>query len=219
MTIKQRWRNIRPYILGPIIFVVARFIGMTVRLKSKGFEELANFEGGKILSGWHGRTFIATTFFRKRGVWTMISHSKDGDMQNIIFRRFGFKTIRGSTGRGGIKAAIAAIEILKKGELFAVTPDGPRGPSGVVQGGIMLMARKSGAWIVPVGTSATRCWYAPTWDKYMVPKPFSTCYMLFGPPISVPLKSTEDEIEAIRQHVEAEMHRIQAEADALAIRP
>lgn len=216
MTLKQRWRNIRPFLLGPLIYVLARLIGLTLKVKSQGYEEVQKLEGGKILAGWHGRTFIATTFFRNKGVWTMISHSKDGDMQNIIFSNFGFRTIRGSTGRGGIKAAIEVIEVLKQGQLFAFTPDGPRGPSGVVQGGVMLMARKSGAWIVPVGTSATKKWYAPTWDRYMVPKPFATCYMVFGTPLSVPPKANENEIEEIRRAVEEEMHRVQNEADSLA---
>lgn len=192
---------------------------MTLRIHAIGFDEVQKIPGSKIYSGWHGKTFSAATFFRKMGVYTIISHSKDGDMQNIIFRKFGFKTIRGSTGRGGVKAAIESIEALKRGEKMAFTPDGPRGPSGVVQGGIVLMAKKSGANIVPVGVSADRKWEAPTWDKYMVPKPFAHCFMVFGEPISVPADATEDTLESIRQQLEIQMHGLEHHAAELAKSP
>jgi len=214
LTLKQRWRNIRPYILGPFIYFVARIIGLTIRIKAIGYDKIRALEGGKIMAGWHGRTFVAAHFFRKQGVWTIISQSKDGDMQDIIFRGFGFKTIRGSTGRGGVKAAIESIEVLKKGAVMAFTPDGPRGPTKIVQGGIMLMAKKSGAWIVPVGVSANKYKLAPTWDSYMVPRLFATCVMVFGDPMKVEKGLTEQELETARQSLESEMNRLEAEAES-----
>ncbi|MBX3112469.1 MAG: lysophospholipid acyltransferase family protein [Fimbriimonadaceae bacterium] len=210
---KQHWRNVRPAVLPVPIYLLARLIGMTVRIKSEGYEEVKALPGGKIMAGWHGRTFLATQFFRNKGVWTIISQSKDGDMQDAIFRRFGFKTIRGSTGRGGMKAAIESIRVLKDGATMAFTPDGPRGPSGVVQEGIMLMARKSGAAIVPVGVAAEPCWHARTWDRYMVPKPFARGIMVFGDPIYVPADVSAEDQEAIRSRFEREMHRLEAYAE------
>ena len=78
------------------------------------------------------------------------------------------------------------------------------------------MAKKSGAIIVPAGTSSTKAWHAPTWDKYMVPKPFSTCFMVFGKPIAVPKGANEEMLENIRIEFENEMHAMQAEAERLA---
>lgn len=213
MTIKQRWRNVRPFILGPIIFVVAKVVGMTLRIKTVGYEKVQNAEGGKILAGWHGRTFVAAQFFSGKGVFTIISHSKDGDMQNIIFRGFGFKTIRGSTGRGGVKAAIESIEVLKKGAMMAFTPDGPRGPSGVVQAGLLLMAKKSGAWVVPVGVSANRRHLVKTWDRYMVPKMFAKCVMMFGEPRKIEPNASETDLETFRLSLEQEMHDLEQQAE------
>jgi lysophospholipid acyltransferase (LPLAT)-like uncharacterized protein len=169
--------------------------------------------GGKILAGWHGKTFVAANFFKGKGFWTLISQSRDGEMQNRIFTKFGFKTIRGSTSRGGVRAAVEAIRVLRKGAIMAFTPDGPRGPSGVVQGGIMVMAQKSGASLVPVGVSASRRWRLGTWDRYMIPKPFARAIMLFGEPMDVATDATEEEIEAIRLRLESEIHRLEAEAD------
>lgn len=211
---KQHWRNVRPYVLPFPIYCLVRLLGMTVRIRSEGYEKIKDLPTGKIMAGWHGRTFLATQFFRKKGVWTIISQSKDGDMQDVIFRRFGFKTIRGSTGRGGMKAAIESIRVLKEGASMAFTPDGPRGPSGIVQEGIMLMARKSGAAIIPVGVASKPCWHARTWDRYMVPKPFARGIMVFGDPIYVPAGSSPEEQEAIRLHFEQEMHRLEAYAES-----
>lgn len=96
---------------------------------------------------------------------------------------------------------------------MAMTPDGPRGPSGVVQGGVMLMAHKSGAGLVPVGISAKKAFYAKSWDKYMLPYPFSKARMIFGEPMFVPENATDEEVEAIRLKFEQEIHRLQALAD------
>lgn len=212
--LKQWWRGVRPYVLsGPASFLV-KMVGNTLRIDLEGWERVQALGHGAILSGWHGRTFLATRSFRGAGIWTIISLSRDGEMQDRIFRSFGFKTIRGSTGRGGAKAAIESIRVLKEGGIMAFTPDGPRGPSGVVQGGMMLMAKKSGAALVPVGVSARRRWLAPTWDKFMVPLPFTKGLMIFGEPLYVDPSATDEEVEAVRLKLESEMHRLQAVAEA-----
>lgn len=211
---KQWWRNVRPHLVSGLVYAIARFIGMTMRIEVIGLKEVEALPGGKILAGWHGRTLMAANVFKGRGYWTIISQSRDGEMQSRIFRKFGFMTIRGSTGRGGVKAAIESIKVLREGGTMAFTPDGPRGPSGVVQSGIMLMARKSGAALVPCGVSAKRRWLAGSWDRYMVPWPFTRGVMIFGEPMYVPNDATEDEVETVRLALERELHRLEAEAES-----
>jgi lysophospholipid acyltransferase (LPLAT)-like uncharacterized protein len=77
----------------------------------------------------------------------------------------------------------------------------------------MLMAKKSGAALVPVGVAARWKWHAPTWDRYMVPLPFSRCLMVFGDPIFISRDASEEEVETARQHLEAELHRLEKVAD------
>lgn len=213
MTLKQRWRNFRPRILGPLVFWIARLIGMTLKIETRGYEEAGDLPGGKVFAGWHGTTFPAAILFRGKGVFTIVSLSKDGQMQDRIFRGFGFRTIRGSTGRGGVHVLKESIRLLRGGETMAFTPDGPRGPSGIVQPGILHMAQRSRAWIVPTGVGADRAWRAPSWDRYLVPKPFARCVMIFGAGIQVPEICDEAGFEAVRQHVEQELHRLQSEAE------
>lgn len=209
---KQLWKKVRGRLLRGLIYHLVSLIGRTLRIESPRLAEVNAMKGGKILTGWHGRSLVAGIVFRNQGVWTIISHSRDGETQNYFFRRFGFKTIRGSSSKGGLKAAVESIRILRKGETMAFTPDGPRGPSGVVQDGVMVMAQKSGVPIIPAGWSADRRWLLSTWDRYMIPKPFARVVLLFGDPIAVPKDASPEEVELLRLRVQDEMHRLENEA-------
>jgi lysophospholipid acyltransferase (LPLAT)-like uncharacterized protein len=210
--VKKWWRDARPSVLGKLGYNFIRFVGRTLRLRTPGYEKIRNLPGGVIICGWHGKSLIPGFFFRNKGVWVIISQSRDGEIQNVIFSSLGYEVIRGSTGRGGVRAAVEGIRALKKGATMAITPDGPRGPSGVVQGGVMLMAQKSGAALVPVGISARPRWIAPTWDHYMFPWPFARAVFLFGDPIYVPEASTEMEIEVLRLELEKQIHAMEKQA-------
>lgn len=210
---KAWWRRIRPNVLSFPIFLVVRLIGMTLRIETENWPATEALPCGKILAGWHGRTFIAAIFFRGKGVWTIISQSRDGEMQNRIFTRFGFNTIRGSTKRGGIRAAVEGIRVLREGAMMALTPDGPRGPSGVVQDGVLTMAMKSGSALIPVGVSAARRKLVKTWDRYLVPGFFSRCIMIFGDPIYLAADASPEEVDAVRERLQADIHRLEQEAE------
>jgi lysophospholipid acyltransferase (LPLAT)-like uncharacterized protein len=208
--LKQRWRAIRPEILSGIIYFFVNVTGRTLRIRTVNFPQ---DDSQTIFCGWHGRSLVFAYYFRRRDYWVIISTSRDGDMQNAIFKMFGFKTIRGSTGRGGARAAIESIRVLRDGGTMAITPDGPRGPSGIVQGGAMTIAQKSGAKLVPVGISARPRYLVKSWDRYLVPYIFGRGILIFGEPLTVPRDATEDEVELVRLKLESECHRLQDEAD------
>jgi lysophospholipid acyltransferase (LPLAT)-like uncharacterized protein len=196
------------------LYLGARFIGATLRIEVEGWEKVVAVREGKIIAGWHGRSFIPAILFRNRGYWAIISQSRDGQMQNRVFQRFGFQTIRGSTGRGGARAAVQAIRVLREGETMAFTPDGPRGPNEVVQMGVIVMAQRSGAALIPIGTSAHRRWIAPAWDRYMIPKPFSRAIAVFGDPIYVDPDADEQAQETARAELESAIRELQVRAEA-----
>lgn len=212
---KRWWRRVRGRILPGPIYALASALGRTWKFETEGYEAIRNEPRSVIFAGWHGRTIVAAIFFRGQGVWTIISLSRDGEMQNRIFQRFGFNTVRGSTGREGVKALIECIRVLKPGGArMAFTPDGPRGPSGIVQDGIIQMAQKSGALVVPVGVSASRRWLVRSWDRFMVPKPFARTVMIFGEPIEIPKDAPPEIAESARRLLESELHRLEAAAEA-----
>jgi lysophospholipid acyltransferase (LPLAT)-like uncharacterized protein len=211
--VKSWWRKSRPRILsGPISFLV-RLVGRTLRARTPGLEEASSLPTGLIACGWHGRTLLPAVLLQNRGWSTIISLSNDGEMQNRVFRSLGFGAIRGSTGRGGVKVLVESIRLLKEGGRLAFTPDGPRGPSGVVQPGVLMMAKKSGAAIIPVASSARWRWLAPTWDRYLVPLPFSRAIMRFGDPIYISPHAGDEEIQRVAVMLEQILHDMEQEVE------
>jgi lysophospholipid acyltransferase (LPLAT)-like uncharacterized protein len=197
-------------VISGLAYGIVRGIASTVRVRSEGMPADCT---NSIFCGWHGKSLLFANRFRGMGWWVIISQSNDGEIQTRIFRRLGYQVIRGSTGRGGVRAAIEAIKALKAGGTMAMTPDGPRGPSGVLQGGVMLMAHKSGARLVPVGISARPRILFKSWDRYMLPIPFGRGIILFGDPLTVPPDADEAKIEEIRLKFEQAIHALEAEAD------
>ncbi len=205
--------------LGGLIYTVARTVFKTLRLDCENLEAAAPTGKGAILVTWHGRSLIPANVFIRRGYWALISLSRDGEIQNNIFGRLGYQTIRGSTGRGGVRGALQMARKLKEGGVLTFTPDGPRGPTHKVQPGVILMAEKSGAPIVPIGVSADRRWLAKSWDSYMIPKPFAHAFMLVGEPIYVPPKTSEADRTEMCTRIELAINRLEKEAERRAGHP
>ena len=209
----------KPAIIAFSVWALARFIGMTLRVRRENWdriEQTVKEHGGAILVSWHGRTLIPANTFRGRGYWALISLSKDGEIQDRIFRRFGYQTIRGSTGRGGVKAVLQLAKKIKEGGVLAFTPDGPRGPTHKVQQGTIFLAQRSGCPIIPLGLSANPRKLLPTWDSYMIPFPFARAAFVVGEPIFVAADADDVAKERVAEHVELAINECEARAESLA---
>ncbi|MDE2127818.1 MAG: lysophospholipid acyltransferase family protein [Armatimonadetes bacterium] len=210
------WRArhaLRTRITSAFVVGLVRSLYATYRLRVHRLDELVPSSGGAILLTWHGRTLIPANLLRNRGYWALISLSRDGELQNAIFQRYGFQTVRGSTGRGGIRAAIEVASKLRAGGILTFTPDGPRGPSHKVQHGVIFMAQKSGVPIIPVGISASRRWQLKSWDQYMVPKPFATIWFVVGDPIYVPPVVDDVLRDELARTIEVAINRLERDAE------
>jgi lysophospholipid acyltransferase (LPLAT)-like uncharacterized protein len=200
-----------------LICAAARLIAATLRLRVVGEERVRAFQQagqGVILVTWHGRTLVPITLFRGRGYWAVISTSRDGEYQNNIFRRLGWRTVRGSTSaRGAVRSAIAMCRHLREGATLAFTPDGPRGPRGQVQPGAIFLARKSGCPIIPAGVSAHPRRLARTWDRYLLPAPFARAVLIYGEPIFIPADADDEGLCAWAERVGAAISALEAEAE------
>lgn len=207
-----------------LIYWAARLVAQTLRLRVVGEAPLLARERagqGVILATWHGRTLIPITRFRARRFWAIISTSRDGEYQNQIFGRFGFQTVRGSTSaRGAIKSALSMLRHLKEGAILVHAPDGPRGPSRCVHAGAIFLAQKSGCPIIPGGISARPRRLLPTWDHYMLPRPFARAAWFYGEPIFVPANLTEEEQHVWADQLAETINALEAKADrALGLSP
>ena len=180
-----------------LLWLIVTGIIATVRFKIEGWEKLqkivADGKGGLILP-WHGVTMLPIFYCRHMGFYSIVSVSKDGELQDKLLRTRGFKTIRGSSARHGMRALLESIRQLKEGGVMAITPDGPKGPPKKVQPGTIHLAQRSGCPVLPVGVACRPCKRLSSWDSHMVPIPFARAVIAFGDPIYV--NSDEDETQA-----------------------
>lgn len=145
----------------------------------------------------------------------MISEHRDGELIAKVTGQMGFGAVRGSTTRGRIKALKGIVRAVKRFD-GAITPDGPRGPRYVVQPGTISAAQLSSVPILPITSSAWPRWQFSSWDRFILPKPFSCCVVRFGKPFFVPRRLTHHQFEQFRLKLEEELNRITREADAMA---
>jgi len=158
-----------------------------------------------LLCAWHQQFFSAIRHFQNYKVFNpsiMISQSYDGKIIAGVAERTGWHPIRGSSSTGGRKALKNMIANLKKVKLAAHIIDGPRGPSGKVKAGVIRLAHVADAVIVPFYVSAENGWHFNSWDKFLLPKPFSKVSLRFGKMIKFERVKDKESIEKQRKQLE-----------------
>jgi lysophospholipid acyltransferase (LPLAT)-like uncharacterized protein len=171
--------------------------------------------GGRVLlCTWHQQFFAAIRHFqnyRDHRPGLIISRSKDGEIIAGVASRSGWEPVRGSSSRGGLKAMVDLIEKLRQTRLAGHIVDGPQGPASVIKNGLIWIAHAADAVIVPFYIFADRAWYFKSWDRFMLPKPFSRVRLRFGEMIR--LAATDDEAEFEAQRVQVEKIMLQGLQD------
>lgn len=162
---------------------------------------------------WHGRMFLSIQAHRGEGIVTMASQSKDGEIIANWLERNGYVVVRGSTTRGGSQALRGIVRRVRAGLDAALTVDGPKGPPRAVQPGIVQLARLTGAWILPITFSSSRPRFLASWDRYLLPKPFSRNVVAYGEPFPI---SPEMSDEAALARIASALDAVTAAADAAA---
>lgn len=140
---------------------------------------------GFVFSLWHGQLLPLLAHHRDQGVRVLISEHRDGEIIARIAESLGFRTVRGSTTRGGARALLAMCDALERGDEIAITPDGPRGPAHVFAPGALVAAQRAGVPIVPVGVAVSNAWRFGSWDAFTIPKPFARLTIAYGDPLLV----------------------------------
>ena len=127
----------------------------------------------------------------------------------------GWQPVRGSSSKGGSDGLQQLKALSQKGYRIGHIVDGPTGPFGVVKPGLLRIAQVSGVAIVPTITSSDRRWTFRSWDRFMVPKPFSRVIIRFGEPVYVPSDLDEDGFEKVRVLVEQRMEELYEDTDLI----
>ena len=205
---RRFWRTL----LAWLVSLLARVIVRTLRVRFVG-ERPAALPHPCIYAFVHGRQVPLLRFPRPRTA-IVASLSEDGRLQARVMRRFGFDVVDGSGSRGGPAALSRSLERLAAGEDLAVAVDGPRGPRATVKPGVIFLAARSGAPIVPLSAAAARSWrFSRSWDGFLLPKPFARVAVVAGPPLAVHRDLPVDALEEPRARLEAELGRLAREAE------
>jgi lysophospholipid acyltransferase (LPLAT)-like uncharacterized protein len=134
---------------------------------------------------WHNRLFVAGHLARAfrggRPLHALISGSRDGAWLTAFFATMGLNAIRGSSSKGGREAVTELIQVLREGGDAGITPDGPRGPIYVAKPGALVVARRSGALIAMLGVDFESAWSLRSWDRFLLPRPFSRVHLVVRP--------------------------------------
>lgn len=184
---------------------IIRILGVTwrVRMIDAGPVDRLRHDGQPVaLLLWHGQLLPLLYVMRFQSIATLISTHKDGELIAQIAKRLGCKLVRGSSSRGGDRALLGLVRTLKDGFTIAVTPDGPRGPYRSFAVGALVAAHRANAPVVAFGVHASRAWYLPSWDQFMIPKPFARLTIVFDTPMLVPGASTREAAEAVPMFTE-----------------
>ena len=155
-----------------------------------------------LLCCWHSRFLLVAKFLNKRNipVWAGSSTHRDSQIMAKILHSWKFKLIRGSSRRGWRNVLKTMMSLLRKNAIIAVTNDGPKGPARVAKKGAVMLAYKQGSQILSVSGSVSNYWCLNSWDKTIIPKPFSTIHIQFGS-VFTGFKKNNKEVEEISQYI------------------
>jgi lysophospholipid acyltransferase (LPLAT)-like uncharacterized protein len=160
-------------------------LGATWRVTVHGREALlgrAPDAARVVLVLWHGQ-MLPLLWAHRQPTGVMISEHRDGEIIARIVERFGFFGVRGSSSRGGVRALLEGVQVLKRGADMAITPDGPRGPRHSFAPGALVLAHRAGVPVVSLVAHVDRKWQLRSWDGFEIPKPFARITIEYGEPV------------------------------------
>tara|TARA_B100000686_G_scaffold324844_2_gene380915 strand:+ start:647 stop:1279 length:633 start_codon:yes stop_codon:yes gene_type:complete len=200
--------RILPVLFWGIIHIWCR----TLRVQNRYPENdpVLNCRSGKyILALWHGRIFYLFYYFRNRSdLYILVSPSQDGDFLAKLGRLMGYSIVRGSSFKKAVPAARSLIKILRKNQQVAVVADGSRGPRQKAQSGSIQLAARSGAEVIPMGFDAKFKIEFNSWDRFLLPLPFSRCFLSFGKPIKVSREDSQSFLETKQNELEETLNNL-----------
>lgn len=217
------WKRVVLAIVAPLIALLLKTVWALFRFDVRGdekFRELVARDRPVVIVFWHEGLlticwYVAGLLAIGYKATFLISPSADGEIGVQILARFGSRAVRGSARRSGA-AALRGLKkaIQESGQSPCITLDGSKGPRRYCKPGAIMVARMSDVPIVPIGFAAQRCWRAHTWDRHVIPKPFSRVVIAVGDPYTVPRDMDSDAVERWRSGLEQHVNDLMAAAES-----
>lgn len=200
-------------LLPPVLWVFIHLWGMTLRKKILNPEierEIREKPGKAVYTFWHSHQFYM--FYHFRGLkkyHLLISPSKDGDLLAKVGKWFGYNVVRGSSFKRTLPGTRECIDLLNNDSKIVIIADGSRGPYHQAQAGSLQLSRITGAPLYPMTYVARSKYEFPSWDRFILPFPFSKVTLNFGPPMTVPpdadketIRQKQDELTLLLNKIE-----------------
>jgi len=200
--------DLRERALTVVAGAALRLLGRTLRFRREGEAELLETlaTGCPVLMcGWHEHLTLGSCDLAHYGPTIMISQSRDGDRVTRIAESVGWRVVRGSSSRGGARALLQLVRFLEGGGFACHLVDGPRGPRHELKPGLLMMAQRSRATLIPAVYAAKWHWRPHSWDRQVIPLPFTRAAVRYLPARCVPANLDAASVEALTRELGREM--------------
>lgn len=207
------------YLIGWLARIVLTLLLMSCRVSVYGQEIEKNYlmqnpGRGLLYASWHRGLFFFVYFYRFLNFIVMASASKDGELAAQATRRFGWIPVRGSSSKRGSEALSEMQTLVMQGYRGGLVVDAPKGPPFISKIGIIVLAKRTNLPILPVMWSADRYWMLRSWDRTIIPKPFSRIVFVYNNDfLIVPQDASQDDCELKRIELDRVLNRLLYQTD------
>lgn len=171
-------------LVGPVLRALA-YSWRIQLLHEERWRQLYDAKRPHVFLLWHEALLPLLWQHRSQGIAIVVSEAREGRYLSDFATSLGYRSLPGSSTRGGARALLGAVRELQAGHAVAFTPDGPRGPRRELKPGVVVAAQRGGAPIVPIHAEADRAWRLHSWDRFMIPRPFARVWISYGSPFEV----------------------------------
>jgi lysophospholipid acyltransferase (LPLAT)-like uncharacterized protein len=171
-------------VVGPVLKMLARSWQIHLEHEER-WREIHRAGRPHVFLLWHEALLPLLWQHRKQGIAIVVSEAREGRYLSDFAASLGYRSLYGSSTRGGARALLGAVRELQAGHTVAFTPDGPRGPRRELKPGVIAAAQRGGAVIIPLHAEAERAWRLHSWDRFVIPKPLTRVWIRYGRPFEV----------------------------------
>ena len=204
-------KNVVQWIAKNILWIAAWLLCASLRIKKRNaspFEDVQRSRKPSVIAFWHGSMLLGWFLHRprkKERVAALVSQSKDGEILSATLKRWGYRTIRGSSHLGGKEAMQLMVDAVDEGNSLCITPDGPTGPRHEMKMGAVRAAQRTHAPLFLAGIAMKEKSTLHSWDQFEIPMPFTTVNVSYSDPIYVPQdlrdEALADFLRSTQQHL------------------
>ncbi len=204
-------------IVPRVVWALLWLVGLTWRFEAIGEEGATPLvygrgAGAEIFCFWHQCVLPCAFYYRRTGATILISRSFDGELITRILNLFGFHAVRGSSSRGAREGLLGLSRVIERGTPAIFTADGPRGPIYQTKMGPIKLAQMTGARIGAFHLEPERAWTMRSWDRFLIPKPFTRICVSWARWTYVPADLAAEDFEPQREELNAALERARMQA-------